>query len=130
MQKKQMVRLVEFDRLVRNKCYPNINRFSRDYEVSKRTAMRDLDFLREDLGAPLAYHSTKKGYYYKEEWTLPTILSISNLKEDRLSLVVAQLSDLSYSDFVWVIKTSQARWVRDNRGESPFQFQTAAMLGL
>ena len=112
MQKKQMMRLVEFDRMIRNKRYPNVDWFSRNYEVSKRTVMRDLDFLREHLGAPLAYHSTKKGYFYKEEWTLPTILSISNLKDDPLSRLVAELNELSYVNFAWVMKTCRARWFR------------------
>jgi predicted DNA-binding transcriptional regulator YafY len=35
---------------------PNCRQFTRELEVSRRTLMRDLDFLRDDHHAPIAYH--------------------------------------------------------------------------
>src|SRR5271166_4734529 len=36
--------------------------FMRELEVSRRTVMRDLDFLRDDLHTPIAYDESRKGF--------------------------------------------------------------------
>lgn len=42
--------------------------------VSWRTVMRDLDYLRDDEGAPLAYDPARKGYYFtSEQWSLEPV---------------------------------------------------------
>lgn len=40
---------------------PNCGHFTRELEVSRRTLMRDLDFLRDDHHAPIAYDDSRKG---------------------------------------------------------------------
>jgi predicted DNA-binding transcriptional regulator YafY len=41
---------------------PNCGDFTRELEVSRRTLMRDLDFLRDDHHAPIAYDDSRKGF--------------------------------------------------------------------
>jgi proteasome accessory factor B len=41
---------------------PNYGDFTRELEVSRRTLMRDLDFLRDDHHAPIAYDDSRKGF--------------------------------------------------------------------
>ncbi len=41
---------------------PNCGDFIRELEVSRRTIMRDLDFLRDDENAPIAYDDSRKGF--------------------------------------------------------------------
>jgi len=41
---------------------PNCGDFARELEVSRRTLMRDLDFLRDELHAPIAYDESRKGF--------------------------------------------------------------------
>jgi predicted DNA-binding transcriptional regulator YafY len=41
---------------------PNCGHFMRELEVSRRTVMRDLDFLRDDHNAPIAYDDSRKGF--------------------------------------------------------------------
>ena len=41
---------------------PNCGDFSHELEVSRRTLMRDLDFLRDDHHAPIAYDDSRKGF--------------------------------------------------------------------
>ncbi len=41
---------------------PNCGQFIRELEVSRRTLMRDLDFLRDDENAPIAYDDSRKGF--------------------------------------------------------------------
>src|SRR3974390_1721422 len=46
----------------RSGCLPNCRHFMRELEVSRRTLMRDLDFLRDDHRAPIAYDDARKGF--------------------------------------------------------------------
>jgi predicted DNA-binding transcriptional regulator YafY len=46
----------------RSECLPNCGDFMRELEVSRRTLMRDLDFLRDDHRAPIAYDDSRKGF--------------------------------------------------------------------
>jgi predicted DNA-binding transcriptional regulator YafY len=41
---------------------PNCGHFICELEVSRRTLMRDLDFLRDDHHAPIAYDDSRKGF--------------------------------------------------------------------
>ena len=41
---------------------PNCGDFVRELELSLRTIMRDLDFLRDDESAPIAYDDSRKGF--------------------------------------------------------------------
>ena len=53
-----------FDSQVRAKKYPNATSLAGFFEISPKTAQRSIDFMRDRLGAPLEYHSGKKGYAY------------------------------------------------------------------
>jgi predicted DNA-binding transcriptional regulator YafY len=41
---------------------PNCSDFTRELGVSRRTVMRDLDFLRDDESVPIAYGESRKGF--------------------------------------------------------------------
>ncbi|MEX1116334.1 MAG: hypothetical protein WEB53_13870, partial [Akkermansiaceae bacterium] len=44
--------------------YPNCRQLSARLEVSAKTVMRDLEFMRDRLGLPLEYDAVKHGFYY------------------------------------------------------------------
>jgi len=46
----------------RSGSLPNCRQFMRELEVSRRTLMRDLDFLRDDCRAPIAYDESRRGF--------------------------------------------------------------------
>src|SRR3974390_3141460 len=46
----------------RKGSFPNCGDFRRELEVSRRTIMRDLEFLRDDEKAPVAYDDSRKGF--------------------------------------------------------------------
>jgi predicted DNA-binding transcriptional regulator YafY len=72
--KPQSVRLIELDRLIRAGKYPNCRSFGEKWEVSQKTIQRDFEYLRDSLGAPLAYDYDQRGYYYTHlNWFLPAI---------------------------------------------------------
>ena len=41
---------------------PNCSHFRRELSVSRRTVMRDLDCLRDELNVPMAYDDSRKGF--------------------------------------------------------------------
>ncbi len=77
-------RIAAFDRAVRAGEYPNARTIARALEVGHRTVQRDVEFLRERLGAPLAFDQRRNGYYYdRPDYRLP----LMNLTEGELVAV-------------------------------------------
>ncbi len=73
--KSQFRRVMELDRLIRDGKYPNCLTFAEKWEVSQKTIQRDIDFLRDEEGAPLDYDREKKGFFYTNKtWALPSIV--------------------------------------------------------
>jgi predicted DNA-binding transcriptional regulator YafY len=58
--------------------YPNAQRLAERFGISHRQAQRDLDYLRKELEAPIAYDNSRKGFYYTEEYTLPVLFTSDN----------------------------------------------------
>ena len=53
---------------------PNSSDFMNEFEVSRRTVARDLDFLRDEERAPLAYDDARHGFRLTDEtYTLPPV---------------------------------------------------------
>ncbi len=85
--KAQFARLLELDSRIRSGGYPNCVTFAADYEVSQKTVQRDIDYLRDQLGAPIEYDRARKGFYYTDRnWFLP---AISLSEGDLMALLVA-----------------------------------------
>jgi predicted DNA-binding transcriptional regulator YafY len=88
-------RFVWFDHQVRARKYPNATSLAEQFEISAKTAQRDIDFMRDRLRCPLNYDSSQKGYYYDDEtFSLPMVyLSSGELS----SLLIARkmLQDIS-----------------------------------
>lgn len=84
-----------FDAAIRKGTYPNASALAREFELSVKTAQRDIDFMRDRLSCPLVYDKSRKGYYYRDgSFNLPlTWLS----SEELTALLFAQkvLHDLS-----------------------------------
>ena len=45
---------------------PNSSDFIKEFEVSRRTVARDLDFLRDEERAPLAYDDVRHGLFFRQ----------------------------------------------------------------
>jgi len=56
-----------FDRETQAKRFPNATTLAKKFEISKKTASRDIEKMRLRLGAPLVYDNTRKGYAYSDE---------------------------------------------------------------
>ena len=82
----QIWRGFEIDRLIASGRYPNVPFLMKKFEVSEATILRDIDRLKFDFHAPVAYDRIKKGYYY----TRPTFRIPANLSTEK-EIVAAQL---------------------------------------
>jgi len=65
--KPQHARLLFIDEKIRSGLYPNAATLAKEYEVSPRTLLRDIEYMRDMLGAPVEYDNSRKGYFYTEE---------------------------------------------------------------
>lgn len=73
--KAQYARLMDLDRVIRAGKHPNCLSFAADWEVSQKTVQRDIDFLRDQCGAPLRYDKLCKGFLYEDPtWMLPSVM--------------------------------------------------------
>jgi predicted DNA-binding transcriptional regulator YafY len=57
-------RLLWIDAEIRSGRHPNASTIASRFEISRRQAARDLEYLRYSLGAPLEYLATERGYRY------------------------------------------------------------------
>jgi predicted DNA-binding transcriptional regulator YafY len=72
--KTQAERLLALDQLLRNNKYPNCTSFAEEWEISTKTAQRDIDYLKDRMGAPIEYDALQRGYYYTEPtFMLPAV---------------------------------------------------------
>jgi len=72
--KTQAERLLALDQLLRDNKYPNCTSFAAEWEISTKTAQRDLEYLQDRMGAPLEYDALKRGFYYTEPtFMLPAV---------------------------------------------------------
>ena len=65
-------------KMISEKCYPNAAHLAEKFSISSRQAQRDVEHLRRELGAPLAYSAIHKGYYYTEHYSIPLLLETEN----------------------------------------------------
>jgi proteasome accessory factor B len=59
-------RMMRFHNLMKEESFPNCSKLAREFEVSLRTIMRDVDFMRDRLMLPIEFDSRRNGYYYTE----------------------------------------------------------------
>ena len=69
-----IARLHWWDAALRENRYPTIAECMERFEISTRTAYRDLDYLRYQMNAPLAYDRQRRGYCYTDPgFSLPAV---------------------------------------------------------
>ncbi|HAR62860.1 MAG: hypothetical protein DKM50_05840 [Candidatus Margulisiibacteriota bacterium] len=73
MDRHAFIRILHIDKLIRNQSYPNCVFLADKFEVSERTILRDVEALKDSLGAPIKYSRGKNGYYYDSDYQLPQV---------------------------------------------------------
>ena len=62
-------RIQAIDHAVSRRAWPNCRTLARDLEVTRRTILRDIDFMRR-LGAPIEFDPLRGGYFYSRPYSL------------------------------------------------------------
>ncbi|MGA2026436.1 MAG: YafY family protein [Syntrophobacteraceae bacterium] len=84
----QFERFIWFDGRLRQKRFPNASHLAAQFEISHKTAQRDIIRLRDRLRAPIDYDHSHRGYYYAEEgFDLPRLPAT---QEEILAVLVAR----------------------------------------
>lgn len=73
--KPQYRRLLFIDESLRKGAFPNCFSLGKTWEVSYKTIQRDIDYLKDELQAPIEYDHGRRGFYYSDTtWFLPSLL--------------------------------------------------------
>ncbi|HWE35747.1 MAG TPA: transcriptional regulator [Isosphaeraceae bacterium] len=81
-------RFAALDRALRAGRYPNARSLADEIEVSPRTVQRDVEFLRDRMGAPIAFDPRRNGYYYADPTYLLGAATLS--QAELLALLLAE----------------------------------------
>jgi predicted DNA-binding transcriptional regulator YafY len=75
-------RLYFIDEEIASGKYPNTAAMAKKYETSHSSISRDIDFMKNSLGAPIEYDAMHRGYYYSEKtFRLPaTYTTMENMQ--------------------------------------------------
>jgi len=60
-------RMQWLDEQLRHGRYPNAVQASAEFEISRRTFYRDVEYMRLMLGAPIGYDARRRGYHYTDD---------------------------------------------------------------
>jgi len=59
-------RMLHFHNLIKEESFPNCTKLAKEFEVTVRTVMRDLDFMRDRLNLPIQFDNQRNGFHYTE----------------------------------------------------------------
>jgi predicted DNA-binding transcriptional regulator YafY len=65
--KTALPRLYRIDEMIASGAYPSTYDLAEAYETSMSSISRDIDFMKNSLGAPIEYDAQRRGYYYSEK---------------------------------------------------------------
>jgi predicted DNA-binding transcriptional regulator YafY len=70
--KTALPRIYKIDEMIASGRYPSTKELAEAYETSMSSISRDIEFMRDSLGAPIEYDALHRGYYYtKKTFRLP-----------------------------------------------------------
>jgi predicted DNA-binding transcriptional regulator YafY len=72
-----MKRLLVLHELMQQNKFPNCSSFAQEWEVSAKTIQRDIEFMKDQMGAPIEYDALKRGFYYTEPSFMMPAISMS-----------------------------------------------------
>lgn len=89
-------RMLALHQLMASRKYPNTARIAREFEMSRKTIKRDVEWMRVHLNLPIEYDREKHGYYYSRPVTrFPGVPTVT--EADLFTLLVANKALEQYS---------------------------------
>ncbi|ETT63376.1 transcriptional regulator [Paenibacillus sp. FSL R7-277] len=91
-------RIQWFDQQVRQLTYPNSSKLAEQFEISRRQAQRDIEYLAESLRAPLRYVAKQRGYIYEDNSFVLPHLYITDEEQRVLKYLAYRYSHYDYEN--------------------------------
>lgn len=91
-------RIQWFDQQIRAGSYPNSNHLAGNFEISKRQAQRDIEYLASSLRAPLQYIAKQRGYCYEDDSFILPHLYITEEENRVLKYLAYRYSHYNYEN--------------------------------
>jgi predicted DNA-binding transcriptional regulator YafY len=83
-----LARMIRIHELMRSEKYPNCTSLAAELEISYKTAMRDIEFMRDQWRMPIEYDYFHKGFYYTAPVSSLPAMTVS--QGELVALLVAQ----------------------------------------
>ena len=115
--KNHLERILFIDSYIRQGSFPSKSIFVDKFEVSSKTIERDLQYMRDRLGAPLEYDKIRKGYFYSSNnYFLPsTVMSEGELFALIISMeTIKTIGDPSLTNKLLESYKKLAKYLPDN----------------
>ena len=85
-----LARMLKIHEMLAHEGYPNCTTIATEFEVSYKTAQRDLDFMRDQMMLPIDYNGNHRGFYYTKP--VSSFPPVSMSEGELIALLVAQKS--------------------------------------
>ncbi|MDA8909160.1 MAG: WYL domain-containing transcriptional regulator [Verrucomicrobiales bacterium] len=86
--RRPLERVLRIHEMVSRGRLPNANEMARELEVNRKTILRDIRFMRDDLELPLVYDESRHGYFYSRPVNEFPLLQTS--ADDLVGLILAR----------------------------------------
>lgn len=93
-----MHRIQWFDQQIRAGLYPNSSKLAVQFEISKRQAQRDIEYLEVSLRAPLLYVAKQRGYVYEDKAYMLPLLYITEEEQEVLRFLAHRYRQYNYEN--------------------------------
>jgi len=120
----QLHRIKWFHERLLKEEYPNCKDLSLAFEISSRQALRDVDYLRYSLDAPVEYNRAKGGYEYTDCFSLP-LYFLRDDEKDRLEYLASQYALLPGKNSMELSNLFQKIAGEKRERKEPFQIKTS-----
>jgi predicted DNA-binding transcriptional regulator YafY len=117
-----MHRIQWFDQQIREGKNPNSNHLAQQFEISKRQAQRDIEYLGVSLRAPLLYISKNRGYCYEDQTFVLPLLYMTEEEKKVLKFLAFRYRQYNYENAAAVNRVGHllSRFTDDQEIESTF----------
>lgn len=117
-----MARMMRIHDLIKDGAYPNCSSLAGEFEVSGKTVMRDLDFMRDQLRLPIEYDAQHRGFHYTRPVSAFPRIAMS--EGEIVALLVAQKSLDQYKGTVFEkpLRSAFEKMTANLDGEGMFSF--------
>ena len=94
-------RMIQIDKWIRSGSYPGVEQMMAEYGVSRRTILRDIEFLRDRYCAPVEYDKNRKGYFYSDSTFM--IQNVLLTEGDLFTVSTLSPYTLRQRIFLWIM---------------------------